>query len=129
MPKYIHIPPSVYEHQLERLKKRVEAMKQFAFSDTGCRVNRMLAYFGEKPAMPCGKCDVCRSRKKHPVSKEVRRTLEESILYMSGQSPRSIDYLINESPANKDDVIKATRRLLDSGKLSIDENGLIAAKF
>ena len=129
MPKYIHIPPSVYEHQLERLKKRVEAMKQFAFSDTGCRVNRMLAYFGEKPAMPCGKCDVCRSRKKQPISKEVRRTLEESILYMSGQSPRSIDYLINESPANKDDVIKATRRLLDSGKLSIDENELIAAKF
>lgn len=128
LPKYIHIPPAVYEHQLERLKKRVEAMKRFAFSDTDCRVNLMLGYFGEKPDRPCDKCDVCRSRKKRPISQEGRRTLEESILYMAGQSPRSIEYLINESPAKKDDVIETTRRLLGSGKLTIDKNGLIAPK-
>lgn len=104
-------------------------MKQFAFSDTGCRVNRMLAYFGEKPAMPCGKCDVCRSRRQRPISADDRHDLEESILYMAGQSPRSIEYLINESTAQKDDVIKTARRLISSGKLTIDPNGLITVKL
>ena len=45
-------------------------MIDFAFNGKGCRVERMLEYFGEEHAGECGKCDVCRAhdRKKTKVS-------------------------------------------------------------
>ena len=129
LPKHIDIPPAVYEQQMERLKRRVEAMKQFAFSDSGCRVNKMLSYFGENPTSPCGKCDVCRSRRPAtPSTKADQKDLKDSILYMVSSEPRSIEYLINESTAKKDDIIDMTRRLIDSGRLTLDALGRIHIK-
>ena len=126
LPKYIDIPKSVYEQQRERLIKRIEAIKKFAFSDSECRVNHMLRYFGENPSEPCGKCDVCRNRnKKKSLSSEEKRSLKESVLYMLGQSPRSIDYLINESAEPKDRVIDTTRRLLKEGAVKMTSDGLL----
>ena len=128
LPKHIHIPPSAYEQQRERLGKRVEAMKQFAFSDSGCRVNRMLAYFGEKPERPCGKCDICRANRRTHPTPAPKADLEESILYMVGQTPRTIEYLINESPAKKDEVIATARALLKSGRIILDDRSRLTLK-
>ena len=86
----------------------------------------MLRYFGENPSEPCGKCDVCRNRnKKKSLSSEEKRSLKESVLYMLGQSPRSIDYLINESAEPKDRVIDTTRRLLKEGAVKMTSDGLL----
>lgn len=120
LPKYIDIPPRVYELQRERLLKRIEAMKAFAFADAGCRVNLMLAYFGEKPARPCGKCDLCRDRNRVAPTKQSSENLAESILYIVGRQPRTLDYIIRElSNHRKDDIIATTRNLLKSGRLKL----------
>ncbi len=58
--QYVELPPSIYEKRRDIMADQLEAMKDFAFNDTGCRVARMLRYFGEDKASPCGKCDVCR---------------------------------------------------------------------
>ncbi|MCM1517675.1 MAG: RecQ family ATP-dependent DNA helicase [Pseudoflavonifractor sp.] len=71
LPRYLTFPRAVYEDMRRRLQLRVEAMKRFAFDSSACRVNTMLRYFGETPTTPCGKCDVCRSRRPntpHPQS-------------------------------------------------------------
>ena len=62
-PRHIIIPIDVYERQRERMEQRVNAMKEFVFNASECRANTLLRYFGESPAEPCGKCDVCRSRR------------------------------------------------------------------
>ena len=49
----------IYERRKENMTQRVESMIGYAFVDKGCRVERMLSYFGES-ASPCKKCDVCR---------------------------------------------------------------------
>ncbi|MCM1504330.1 MAG: RecQ family ATP-dependent DNA helicase [Muribaculum sp.] len=129
LPKHVDIPRAAYEIQRLRLQKRVDAMKQFAFSDTECRVNRMLRYFGENPERPCGKCDVCRSRRPAaPYTNELRQNLKESILYMVGQAPRSIEYIVHESAYDKENIVKATRELLYSGKLKLDSSGRLIIK-
>ncbi len=129
LPKHIEIPSMAYETQRDRLHKRVEAMKQFAFSDSECRVSRMLRYFGESSAQPCGKCDVCRGRRtKAPQTKEFRQSLKESILYMVGQAPRSIEYIIHESAYDKDSIVKTARELLDTGKIRLDASGRLTLK-
>lgn len=126
LPKYIDMPRSVYENQYKRLKERIEAMKRFSFGDDDCRVNVMLRYFGEKPEAPCGKCDVCRSRNRNRLTKGDKQSIKDSIIYMVGNAPRSLDYIVAESRYAEDDVIEAVRALLSSHILSIDDSDMIS---
>lgn len=126
LPKYIDMPRSVYEDQYKRLKERIEAMKRFSFGDDDCRVNVMLRYFGEKPEAPCGKCDVCRSRNRNRLTKGDKQSIKDSIIYMVGNAPRSLDYIVAESRYAEDDVIEAVRALLSSHILSIDDSDMIS---
>lgn len=61
--RFIELPASVYESRRDAMAARVGAMENYIFDDSSCRVARMLAYFGEKDAADCGKCDVCRARR------------------------------------------------------------------
>ena len=126
LPKYIDMPRSVYEDQYKRLKERIEAMKRFSFGDDDCRVNVMLRYCGEKPEAPCGKCDVCRSRNRNRLTKGDKQSIKDSIIYMVGNAPRSLDYIVAESRYAEDDVIEAVRALLSSHILSIDDSDMIS---
>lgn len=126
LPKYIDMPRSVYEDQYKRLKERIEAMKRFSFGDDDCRVNVMLRYFGERPEAPCGKCDVCRSRNRNRLTKGDKQSIKDSIIYMVGNAPRSLDYIVAESRYAEDDIIEAVRALLSSHILSIDDSDMIS---
>lgn len=61
--RHIKIPLTVYEERKEDVTRRIEAMLDYAYNSSNCRVSRVLSYFGEDNVSPCGKCDVCRSRK------------------------------------------------------------------
>ena len=128
LPKHIELPRNIYEEQRKRLEHRIEAMKEFTFSDSGCRVNIMLRYFGEKPENTCGKCDICRSHKKVPASQRslAADSLRQSVLYMASQpGGHSIGYMIHETSASEHDVIDAIRTLLDEGAVSLTAEGNI----
>lgn len=79
LPKHVLLPRAVYEEQRERMITRIEAIKQYAFSDEKCRVQTMLEYFGETNTEPCQTCDICRDRrnlqKPAPLDETILRTL------------------------------------------------------
>lgn len=128
LPKYVALPKTVYEDQRDRLERRIEAMKAFAFSDDTCRVNTMLRYFGETPSSDCGKCDVCR-RNKPKRETMTTQALQESIKYMVSQSGgHTIDYIINETDAPRQVVIETIRQLLDSGVIILNGDTLTTAQ-
>jgi ATP-dependent DNA helicase RecQ len=54
------ISSSVYEERKEKYALRIEAMKEYALSDTQCRSRMLLRYFGERSSLPCQQCDNCR---------------------------------------------------------------------
>lgn len=126
LPRYVALPPAVYEEQRERLVRRVESMKRFAFTESECRVNVMLRYFGETPADDCGKCDVCRGRRPRVSDRERRQSLAVSLVYMVENVPRSLDYLVKESSCRKEDVITEVRRLIADGVLAVTSDSLIS---
>ncbi|MDE6512039.1 MAG: RecQ family zinc-binding domain-containing protein, partial [Muribaculaceae bacterium] len=86
--RYIQIGKKIYEERFEVMSQRVEAMIDYAYEDRSCRVSRMLDYFGEEKACDCGKCDVCRGRKKSKshISKEemIRRVWTYMQMFPSG---------------------------------------------
>lgn len=123
LPKHIDMPRAVYEDQRQRLTRRIEAMKAFAFSSNECRVNIMLQYFGEKPTTNCGKCDVCRSRKQIKTLDNKKQQLRDSIFYLASQpGGHTIKYIANETSASEDTIIDIVRELMDE-RLVLINNG------
>ncbi len=123
LPKHVLFPLEVYEYQRERMQKRINAMKEYAFSDSGCRVQKMLAYFGETDAAPCGTCDVCRSqRKSNPVNSD---NLAETILRTVSIHPCNINEL-NEIIRNPE-TTSVVREMIANRKLSLSAQGIISA--
>lgn len=118
LPKHIIMPTEVYERQRERMKSRLDAMSDFVFNASECRVRGMLRYFGEKDARDCGKCDVCRSRRvSHPTPASIR----ESILYQASHPGGSdLHTLLANCPGSRDEIVAEIRRLADSGEIELD---------
>ena len=126
LPKHILLPKDIYEYQRDRLVKRIDAMKRFAFSNEECRVNSMLQYFGEQPTSTCGKCDYCRETKKRTPSKTEIEQLRESIIYMASQpGGHNLSYLASTANAPQHQTIEIIRTLLDEGILKIINNDTI----
>lgn len=71
------IPISVYEDRKKIFQQRIDAVIDFALSHRDCRVKRMLHYFGENDASDCGKCDVCREKKR--TEKDLKKAVENSV--------------------------------------------------
>ena len=123
LPRYIQLPLAVYEEQRERMARRLEAMKGFAFDDTRCRVGAMLEYFGESDTADCGKCDVCRSRRAvGPDYEAIARRINS--LLESG--PQSVAQLAASLGIAAPTVAEASRLLLDRGTARLDTAGTLA---
>jgi ATP-dependent DNA helicase RecQ len=128
LPKEVLIPKSIYEEQRQRMQMRIDAMKSFAFDSVECRVNVMLQYFGETPDDVCYKCDECRRRKKRKLSRGEHKELKDSLKYMIGQQPRSLDYLFNESAYRREEIVDTLRELMRKGTVVMDEHELFSLK-
>lgn len=126
-PRYLVIPTEVYERQRERMERRIGAMKDFAFSSTGCRAATLLRYFGEEVSDNCGKCDVCRSMRRHDSGEGRGRSLDESIEYLASR-PNGVEigYLMSQLvPAHKaESVTSRLRELMDLCVLEFDGSAL-----
>ncbi len=120
------LPREVYEQRREQMRLRIEAMKEFVFSTSGCRVLTMLRYFNEENGCECGKCDVCRAaRRVAPPRRQVRereQNLDESILYILRKAPAegvAIDYISAQTGASAKEVAARARLLADALKVEI----------
>ncbi|MCM1021051.1 MAG: RecQ family ATP-dependent DNA helicase [Muribaculum sp.] len=125
LPKHVVLPRAVYEDQRERMQKRVDAIKQYAFDTDKCRVQTMLTYFGETDASPCSTCDVCRDLRNvtnrpspDKLSKDILNTLKVHPCHI-----KELTEIIRNS-----ETINTVRRLVSRGKLKIDSDGIISLK-
>ncbi len=125
--RHIILPTEVYEHQRARMESRVNAMKEFVFSSTGCRAATLLRYFGEEPEEKCGKCDVCRQNRRKDSAPDVEM-LVESVRYMSSRPGGIVlDALIEElSPTySVEEITSALREMVDAGQLVLTDGCLL----
>lgn len=124
--KHVEIPRAVYEERRQQAEARMAALSDYVYGDADCRVSRMLAYFGEADAAPCGKCDVCRERRRlqrgDEASATTRRRLEKLFEEHGLLSTRLItDKLGSGAPA----AISLIRQGIEDGIYRIDKEGNI----
>lgn len=121
-PRHIVIPLEVYERQRERMERRVEAMKSFVFDTDGCRAGKLLAYFGEKDTGSCGKCDLCRERRRRDVPDGPVDIVREVLRHAA--RPGGVEYgslLEHLGPTyGADIVLDAVRTLASRGELRME---------
>ena len=55
----LYLSPSIFEERQMRFISKINAMLEYAEQNQFCREQVLLAYFGERDAIPCGHCDVC----------------------------------------------------------------------
>ncbi len=114
--RYVEIKRSIYEERFKIMSDRIEAMIDYAYRDEGCRVSRMLDYFGEENSCDCGRCDICRGKKnsKTHISKEemIKKVWKYMQMYPSG-----ITQAILETNFSPDDRLAgdALRYLVEEG--------------
>ena len=131
--KYLQIPKSVYEDRKEIMSKRTEAIIDYTYSSETCRVEKMLRYFGETDARPCGTCDVCLSHKKTSLSLRQqtlrREELLEKLLQLLQQSNYglTLNKICMHFISQQDEVSDLLAYLCDEGFVKFD-NGLYLYK-
>lgn len=121
--RHIVIDRDVYERQRDRMEERLLAVKRFAFDSTQCRSVSLLDYFGETTAEPCGKCDVCRARRRQDQLKaaappDLERTILDLVEAASIPPLTPEDLLGRLTPSfSQDEILDTIRRLIATHRL------------
>ena len=127
----VRISPESYKRRQEVAQERIDAVFRYAENETECRSLVIQNYFGEQTDLPCGRCDICRERRKHtePQSSaarrdEIRRQIAERLAAgpldlktLAGGIRYEIDALLGEVEA-----MTAEGKIIEekSGKLRIN---------
>jgi len=122
--KYVVIPRMVYEERKERLEKRVAAMLHYVGSETECRSQMLLSYFGEKEADRCGTCDVCLKKNETGLSHFRFIQIENEIRQKMTNDKISLNDLVNQIPGSPDEIILVIRYLIEQREILQLENML-----
>lgn len=126
---WLYISALVYEERKERYIERINAMTEYASSQTACRSRMLLRYFGEKSRHECGVCDVCLERKKnHHLTttdfEQLRNKLKE-VLKERALPPTEIAKVIE---ADKELLGQTVQYMLDEGELTQKDGKVILNK-
>jgi ATP-dependent DNA helicase RecQ len=104
----------------EREEKRLQAMINYAEGNYLCRSLYLQQYFGEKTLDPCGKCDLCRQRKKTsdllPEPSVVLQWISKKPVH-----PKTVAEHFSQFPESA--VAESISMLLDHGYLKYDKGG------
>lgn len=106
--------------------KRLNAVKEYAISQSKCRSQQLLEYFGDLSAKRCGNCDVCKERNKLGLSEYEFDLVLKQIKPLLQLKSCTIEELALELPGIEDDnIIKVIQFLLDNDKVTIDKNKML----
>lgn len=115
-PRHLLFPKEIYELRREKMRQRIDAVKQFAFDPSECRVSTLLKYFGEEVSETCGGCDVCRSKKQSAGL----QTTERIIAYLTSQpNGQTLEYILSQTGPNHKATIECLRSMVDRGEVTL----------
>ncbi|MEN8227241.1 MAG: ATP-dependent DNA helicase RecQ [Bacteroidota bacterium] len=115
--KNLLISSERYHFRKERYEKRIREMLRYASSETLCRNQFLLSYFGQLDALRCGRCDVCRSEKGMDPDSEESRMIMDKIAGLLSDHSATVDQLVAASGYDSKKVLPVVDWLVDQGKV------------
>jgi len=116
--KNLLITPDRYNFRKERYEKRIGEMLRYASSETICRNQFLLSYFGQLDSPRCGRCDVCLGVEPlRPGSEDFNR-IEEAISRQLSEGPLTLDQLVKQSKLDPLKLAQVAEWMVDQGMIS-----------
>jgi ATP-dependent DNA helicase RecQ len=116
--KNLLISPDRYKFRKERYEKRIGEMLRYASSDTICRNQFLLSYFGQLDSPRCGRCDVCREEEQLEFGSELFDLIIEAISSNLSEQSLTLEELVKQTGLDPVKVGQVTEWLVDQGKVS-----------
>ena len=92
-------------------------MIRYASSETLCRNQFLLGYFGQIDAPKCGRCDVCIEKKKVGPGSQVFKKMQGEIENLLAGESRDVDSIVEALGGDAEQTIGVLEQLLESGVL------------
>lgn len=101
---------------------RLTAMKYYVISDSTCRSQMLLSYFGEQEAPRCGICDVCLKRNKLELSELEFEQITNHVKTLLVAQPYTITEIVDKTPKLREQkTLQTIQWLLDNEELELNE--------
>lgn len=129
--KQIRIGKEIYDERKKDALSKAEHVINYAFSDTTCRSQILLSYFGEKDASVCGHCDVCiNKKKKTSISYAELESAQHFILSKLDSLPKEISEIIHLAGSNfsEESIKTGIQWLLDNNKIRLNDANQLTLK-
>lgn len=120
----IYIAPETYARRKELMTERFENMLYYANNESECRSTILERYFGDENSSPCGVCDVCLRKKRTTAAKSVIGT--DDILSEIEDDETTVKALVDKFRCKPETIISVITRLLNDGRIAIDDGGRIS---
>ena len=120
--KRVVLGKEVYDDRRDRYIKRAKSVLHYAQEQNICRSKILLAYFDEKNAENCGKCDVCLKRKETDISNEDFESIRNAICKTLKLEPLTSTELLKRLPYKEQKVLQVLRFMTDNNEISESSN-------
>ncbi|MBN2482382.1 MAG: RecQ family ATP-dependent DNA helicase [Bacteroidales bacterium] len=127
--KSLFISKDIHQVRKTRYAERVRAILAYAETETRCRSQLLLEYFGEFGSPECGKCDVCRARNEAAEKKRDVAGMQEEILTTLGSGALSIEELAVRLNVNRETLTGIVQWMLDNELISVTEDRLLTGRI
>jgi len=125
---HLRFSPENYRVLKDRFVEKVNDVLFYASSGNKCRSQILLAYFGEKDSVRCGRCDVCLKRNELGLSSYEFDLILDELKSKLQAGPFGIAELTDHIRMPEEKVLKVFRWLLDHGKIIKGEDMLFRWK-
>jgi len=116
--KNLLIAPDRYKFRKERYEKRIREMLRYASSDTICRNQFLLSYFGQLDTPRCDRCDVCRGVEHLQPGSAEFSSLVDAISSKLSEGSLTLEELVKQLASDPIEIARVAEWLMDQGKLS-----------
>ncbi|MCF8303013.1 MAG: RecQ family ATP-dependent DNA helicase [Bacteroidales bacterium] len=111
-----------YRDRKKDAEKRLESVINYVSSQSKCRSQQLLEYFGETNVMRCGKCDVCIKRNRMELSELDFDQILEQLKPLLQSGAYTLDELVKKVRfSNEDKILKVFNWLFDNEHIRQDE--------
>ena len=114
------------QQRKQRYEQRLNAMLDYAFTNSECRNNQLLKYFGQESGKPCGECDVCKSRLEDETSEEMLRKFRDDLLDQLSLNPLYLGELQVSLGIREGTLTTLVNQLLDDEVVHYLDDGRLA---
>ena len=119
--KSLHFTQEQYDERKNRANKKMEAIIRYAKTESGCRNQILLSYFGEQSIARCGHCDLCQLDSAIILSKQFDQARQQvkQIVQKDAVSLQQLKKMVVKD--HEVILINVVQWLLDNKEIKIDK--------